>query len=294
MKKYPSHLIESFIVYARTLNMVNSAKELGISQPALSRQLKDFESQIGQSLFKSQGRNKILTPIGHEIFIKLGASWSDYSALINETCEIFSEKPREAIKVYGPTDMIARYAQTLKYRYPLDFAPAESEVMESLLSSNDISLGISRLINEESQLVSKFLVQLDFYLVFPKSWQIAEASFGVRLLKKIAEYPRVAFRKDSINKNLIQLLEQVKFRYQTIIPNWHTILQLAKSGKGWALAPNDVLDFYSEYKKDLICIKVPHEIVAPVKYYLLYRKDLAKIHWFKELLDEISQQSKKT
>jgi len=286
MRKYPPHLVESFLFYSKTLNMIKASKQLGISQPALSRQLRDFESLIGQNLFQTQGRNKTLTPLGREIFMKLVPNWYDYSEIINETVDSFAEGPRAPVKIYGPSDMMSRLALKLNSPIPLDFVPAESEELESLLSGNEVSLGIGRVLNTNSRLVSKFLSQLDFYLVFPKAWQIEETTFGIRILKKLADHPRISFRRDTINKNLIQLLDKAQVQNHRIVPNWLTILQIVKNGNGWALAPIDVLDSYAEIKKQISIIKVPHEVVAPVKYYLMYRKDLSKIGWMRHLIDE--------
>lgn len=286
MQKYPLHLIDSFLQYSQTLNMVQAAQHLGISQPALSRQLKEFESLIGQNLFKADGRKKALTPLGQELSKNLKANWKDYSDLVNETVDSFAEGPRMPVCIYGPSDMISRLALKLTCPFPLDFRPAESEEMEKLLDTNEISLGIGRVLNTHSQLVSKFMYQLDFHLIFPKSWQIEESGFGIRLLKRLADYPRISFRQDMINKNLITLLDRAQIQNHRVIPNWMAILEIVKEGKGWALAPIDVLDSNPEIRKQISVIKVPHEVVAPVKYYLMYRKDISKIGWMRKLIDE--------
>lgn len=289
MKKYPPHLVESFLQYAETLNMVRASDALQMSQPALSRQLRDFEALVGQSIFKAQGRNKVLTPLGNQIFNNLKNAWPDYSGIINQAVDSFADGPKAPIKIYGPSDMVARLATKLNTSLPLDFIPAESEDIEKLLASNEISLGIGRVVNSNSELVSKFFSQLDFHLVFPKSWDIEESTFGIRILKKLAEHPRISFRRDTINKNLIQLLEKAQIQNHRIIPNWWTILQLVTEGKGWALAPIDVLESYTEFKKQISIVKVPHEVVAPVKYNLLYRKDISKIPWVRKLIEETLQ-----
>lgn len=267
--------------------MVKSAKELEISQPALSRQLRDFESLVGQNLFKAQGRNKILTPLGQEIYNNVAKKWIDYSSLVQESLESFAAGPKNEVKIYGPSDFVSRLALHLKTDFALDLIPAESEEVEAYLESGDISLGIGRRMNENSNLVSKFLFQHDFHLVYPKAWKIEDSSFGIKMIRKLANYPRVSFRRDMVNKNLIELMDKVEVINHRIIPNWFTILNLVKSAKGWALAPLDVLESYGEVGREITTVKVPHEIIQPVKYYLMYRKDLSRISWFRQLVQEV-------
>lgn len=52
---------------ARTKNLTQAAKNLFISQPALSQQLKDIESKLGATLFLRTGKNMILTRIGKNL-----------------------------------------------------------------------------------------------------------------------------------------------------------------------------------------------------------------------------------
>jgi DNA-binding transcriptional LysR family regulator len=58
-----------FVAAAETLNFTQAAKHLHVSQPPLSRQIRDLEREIGTALF-DRGRNRLtLTPAG-EFFLK--------------------------------------------------------------------------------------------------------------------------------------------------------------------------------------------------------------------------------
>ncbi len=61
--------LKNVVVLSEKLNFTRTAEELNIVQPALSRQIKQLEEEIGAVLFKRDKRNVQLTPAGY-YFIK--------------------------------------------------------------------------------------------------------------------------------------------------------------------------------------------------------------------------------
>ena len=58
------HLLEQFVVLARTKNFTRAAEELNLSQSALSRAIQKLEEQLGQPLFERKPREVALTDHG--------------------------------------------------------------------------------------------------------------------------------------------------------------------------------------------------------------------------------------
>src|SRR5690625_2645417 len=57
-------LLTAFDAAARHLNFTNAAKELFLTQSAISRQVRSLENQLDKELFIRQGREIILSPAG--------------------------------------------------------------------------------------------------------------------------------------------------------------------------------------------------------------------------------------
>ena len=57
-------VLKYFLVVATERNISNAAKILFVSQPALSKQLKELEEELGVILFKRRNRNITLTEDG--------------------------------------------------------------------------------------------------------------------------------------------------------------------------------------------------------------------------------------
>lgn len=63
--------IRYFLVLARTLNFSQAARELKVSQPALSKAIQQLEAEFGGSLIRREGRLTHLTPLGERMRISL-------------------------------------------------------------------------------------------------------------------------------------------------------------------------------------------------------------------------------
>lgn len=287
MKTHSVYLLEAFLVFAEQKNMVKAATLLKISQPALSRQLADFESQVGQKLFQMRGRQKLLTTLGEALFTRLSKEWKDYSGLVNETCAQFSDKPTQPIKIYGPYEWLGRIAQSLKFDHALEFIPTLSEHVAAQIEKNEINLGLTRFYSEKSSLIYKKCFENEFYVVFPKNWKIESDQFNQKLLHELSGYSRFAFRQDNESATFIKLKEKMDLQPKRTLPNWQVLLNLVSDSKGWAIAPSDVIFSYKKFMEKSELIKVPPSIVEPTKFYLIYKPELIKIPWFKELVQEI-------
>ena len=62
------HHLLYFWVVAREGTIARACDQLHLTQPAISKQLRQLEHSIGERLFKRVGRNLALTETGQEVF----------------------------------------------------------------------------------------------------------------------------------------------------------------------------------------------------------------------------------
>jgi DNA-binding transcriptional LysR family regulator len=95
------HQLEVFHTVARLLNFSRAAEELYISQPAVSKQVKELEKALGTQLFRREGRRVQLTDAGRVVY--------DYAA----HAFVLTEELRRAIaELQGPGRGYLRLAAT--------------------------------------------------------------------------------------------------------------------------------------------------------------------------------------
>ncbi|WP_414840302.1 LysR substrate-binding domain-containing protein [Carnobacterium sp. TMP28] len=67
---FSSKALDYFLQIAETMNYTKAAQILGISQPALTQQIKKIEKKIGAPLFYSSGKKLYLTDVGY-LFLQM-------------------------------------------------------------------------------------------------------------------------------------------------------------------------------------------------------------------------------
>ncbi|MFI3264246.1 MAG: LysR substrate-binding domain-containing protein [Rikenellaceae bacterium] len=96
-----------FVTVARTLSFTRSAAMLNVSQPAISKHIKELESDFGEALFNRQGNRISLTQKAKEILPLIETILDGYYAL----CDTISpeENNFEGVLHIGASTTIAQY-----------------------------------------------------------------------------------------------------------------------------------------------------------------------------------------
>lgn len=272
------------MTFATLGNVVNAAQTLGISQPALSRQLQQLEDLVGEKLFQKQGRQKVLSPIGQELFSRITPTWLNYDPLVDSVISQFKDSPQNPLRIYGPAEILNKVALHIEFPHSLIFTPTRSQAVVTKVAGEEISLGITRLPPDNLQVAAKVLFKEGFQYIYPAKWKIAPMA-EMRLLKKLEAYPLVSYGED------FNFPEEIWGRFELgpaprlirVLPSWDSLQTMVENGLGWAIAPSNLVKKSSKIlSQDVSADLMPH-----VTYHLLYKKDLIRIPWFKTLVNEL-------
>jgi DNA-binding transcriptional LysR family regulator len=98
MRIPPLKAIIAFESVARTKSVNRAAEELGLTASAVSHQLSNLESIIGQPLFQRSGRGLVLTPTGDRYLSDVTGSLADLSRATERAC---SRKEVDILRVHS-------------------------------------------------------------------------------------------------------------------------------------------------------------------------------------------------
>jgi DNA-binding transcriptional LysR family regulator len=99
--------LRAFYQVAKCQNVSAAAKQLFVSQPAVTAQVKLFEESCGLKLFKKKGRNLILTDEGKTLF-NYARRLFEYERKIEDTVEQMKELKKGSLRL-GSARTYARY-----------------------------------------------------------------------------------------------------------------------------------------------------------------------------------------
>lgn len=94
----PFHAVETFLVTARHLNLTHAARELCLTQGAVSRQIAALETWFGFALFARHARGLHLTPQGSALYPELQSAFGQLVAVAEQ-----ARQQQTVVRLKAPT-----------------------------------------------------------------------------------------------------------------------------------------------------------------------------------------------
>lgn len=230
-----SNDLKSFLVTAKILHLTKAAKELGLSQPALSHCVKRLELEIGEELFLRRKDGLILTRSGEYLLLK-GQKIYDELEGVSHFLKTGREESRQSLTL-GIHPSVAAY--TLPH------------LMRDLPKNIDLNFrfGLSREVSEWIQ-----VGKVDCGIVinpYPHSnlviSQLGQDKVNLWTHKKLSN-PTKLFFDPQIHQthSILRQLEKkgIQFEMQYPIPNLELIAKFVYEGVGIGILPEKVIKNY--------------------------------------------------
>lgn len=225
--------IRYFCEVAKHEHVSNAAEALFISQPALSRTIKNLEEELKVPLFEPKGRGVQLTPYGKYFYevskevlnsldgathklMQLGTNASVAISVINEIPELFTHLIRAFFKAHPKVPV------------------SESPMREGVISSFDSTFGgflLSYQSYDSKTIQSKKLMEDTFVLLIPAGHPMAERSFVA--LSELHNLPHVGHASFQLPRPIEQSLAHPKYLVSDLL----SVARLVSQGCGISVIP---------------------------------------------------------
>jgi len=279
-----------FKTVAEQLHFRNAALKLFISQPPLSRQIKELEIELGVMLFTRKNKRVTLTDAGKYFKQEVDAIFARLEESKSMTLQIHKNESGELkigyiSSVYQShlADVLIAMRDVFPYvKTNLFEMPTSAQVRS--LEHGSLDVGILRAPVHSNQLKVKTLFFDPFTVVIP----LTEKEFKHReqLILYIRNSPFIFFNKDfapHYNEKLIEICGRLGFRPDIVheANNVHSILQLVEAGLGVSILPSSLRQQYSYLKVSFIGLE---GIPVNTEVVLAYKEtnQNAALQWFVE------------
>lgn len=287
MPKIPIHLIEAFITFSQSANIQAAAVRLGISQPALSKQLIALEKMLPQAVFTFRGRQKVLTSFGEELRTQLHSRLVGLQEVIEQTALSHADPVNSYVRIASRREILDRFADRLKFPGSVQLIESSNTPTIAGILDRTIDFGIVHQVPDSSEIIAKPLFRDHFMVVIPKKMMKIPPTKLKDLWSQLSQLPCITYKKpDGILAPICQShgVDFNKLNITRVTANYLSIAKLVNAGVGWAAMPTHI----STISTNNHIIPVPLKTFAPRQFYAVYRPELKNAPWLKLLLTELN------
>lgn len=278
-------LLRTLHIFSESENILDAARKLGLSQPAVSVQLKKLEDLLPQPVFTIEGKRKTLTHYGRALVEELGNKLSTIDKAVARVNQLYSKPESITLKIGVRTELFSRVAEFIRFPGRVQFFGMSNRESISALLNHDIDIAITHQRPDLSTIIAAKLFAEGVKLSVHR-----KLTGGKDLTAAIAKNPRflsqvpfLAYKEDSpfIGEWLRHAgVSRAALRILRICEDWRAIMTFIERGQGYSVMPNDIM----ATSPDVTSYDIPHEIIPPVPFYALYHEDLRRIPSLQEYL----------
>lgn len=266
-----------FKTLAEELHFSNAAAKLFISQPPLSRQIKELEDELGVLLFNRSNKRVALTDAGKYFKAEVEKLFSGLEETKNVLRQIHQNESGELRIGYISSlyqSYLAEVLKAMRLAFPyvktsLNEGPTLMQV--KALEEGRLDVGILRAPVHSDQLQLRTLYFDPFVVVISQGENHFADQTELAVFLKKSSF--IFFNKGFAtyyNEKLIEICERMGFRPDIVheANNVHSILQLIEAGLGVSILPASLQKQYGHLRVDFIAlvdVPVTTEVVLAYK-----------------------------
>ena len=239
--------LEYFLAVARTGSFTAAARQLYLSQPALSKQIHLLEEELGSVLLIRRPRGAVLTAEGRKLMARAGEVAAIMKAIPSEINELHHTVSGELKIVCGPflsRRVMPGLLKRLLERYP-GIAPRIRETVSpqqtELLLNGDAEVALGMLRAAHPHLSSHPLFRSDLVLIRSRRSDLAAKKRVTRkeiAERKLVNYPPGSAMYEAVRRCLAPYPVNVFMESSSS----STIIELVKEDFGLALVPDYLIE----------------------------------------------------
>lgn len=238
-----------FLAVAKELHFRKAAEQLYISQPGLSRQIKQMEDELDVKLFERHNRKVELTIAGRYLQRELIINFKRLDDILNQT-KLLSDGIEGNLKLAYVGSAMQKLIPELLLKFRetnpnvlINLTEIDNQRQVDALLNQEIDVGFVRLERVPKGLEILAVLEETFSLVLPKNHPIDKASF--KDLSQLKDEHFILFDKtysESYYEKVMQIFDDSNF-YPTILHstvNASSIYRLVENNSGISIVPTSL------------------------------------------------------
>ena len=266
-----------FIEVAKQLSFTKAARELHVSQPSISKMVRNLEDELKVTLLDRSARRVKLTDAGQALYergLKIVDSLKNVTADLDDLTSGRKGNICIGIPPMVETSFFAIAIGEYKKKYPnivIDLAEVGSKAVEEMVEDGSLDIGVVVLPVKNKVNFSMFAFVKDpiWLIVHPEHRLAGRAVVSITDLE---EEPIVMFRKDfALHDHIVEKCREYGFVPKVLCESsqWDFMAEIVAAKLGVALLPKVVCDKIGDGVKALPIA----EEISPWHLAVIWKKD---------------------
>lgn len=231
-----------FVAVARNKSLSRAAHDLHISQPALTRQVKLLESELGGGLLQRHARGVSLTDLGQILLERAERQLRDFEQLRSDVADA-SIAPTGRLRIGCPpslsTILLARPLKTFMQTHPKVIVEVRESISDDLWKAVlhdrlDIAIVSATGLQTSPHFMSEALFNEPIWLFGPRQKQGRLANQSLEDIPLILTHSNNAAR-DAVERDMRRSGHHLRIVAETDSPR--LMVEMIKAGAGYTIAP---------------------------------------------------------
>ncbi len=262
-----------FLAVAKELHFRKAAEQLYISQPGLSRQIKNMEDDLGFKLFERHNRKVELTKAGSYLQRELIANFKRLDDVLHQS-KLISEGIEGNLKLAYVGSAMQKIIPDLLLKFRntnsnvlLNLAELDNQGQVQALLNEEIDIGFVRLERVPKGLEIHSVIEETFSLVLPENHPISASNF--ENLSQLKDEHFILFDasySESYYEKVMQIFDDNNF-YPTILHstvNASSIYRLVENDFGISIVPTSLQYGYNLAVKFIELNNIPQRTTLKI------------------------------
>lgn len=232
---------------ARLRSFTKAAEALHITQPTLSKMIKNLEEELGVELFSRIGKRVELTDAGKVIWNQgqdILQSFNNLTTELSDLTNLNKGTIRIGLPPMAGSSFFPGVMSRFRERYPgltLHMVEDGSKKLEKEVAEGHLDMAVVLLPTNEAMFETYSIVQEEIRVIVQAEHPLAERTEVA--LKELAEEPFILFREDfALHDVITQECVRAGFQPEVLYRSsqWDFIREMAAAGLGLALLPETI------------------------------------------------------
>lgn len=284
MPTLPLPLLQALVVFADSGSVAEAAARLGLTQPALSKQLKALEARFPQRLFAISGKRKILTPFARELAEGLRPGFESLAIAVDRAGRDHADPTRARVRLMARREILDRIGPELSFAGRMFLLEGSHDEILEAVKSRKTDLGVTHEAPDSHEWIARPLFREAFQAVVPRS--LSPRPPFERAAEALISIPALAYKeKDPVLEAACRFLgaDPGRLLVRRVTAHYSTLARMIEAGVGWSVIP---VYFPVSDSRNWIH-PLPSRLFHPREFKALYTPETASEPWLKGLLREL-------